>query len=529
MTLSRRDLIRWSATGLGVGSVASLLAACSDDAIEGSPSAPLSSSVPTEPSATAIATDPLTTAATTTAATTTTATIAPTPTTTPFESNRPWWLQGNFAPVANEVESVTLSVTGSIPPELSGLFVRNGSNPSAADSPHWFLGDGMMHGLRVSDGQVEWYRNRYVNTTMYQAHAGFGQGPPGAASNQSNVSCIWHSGKLLTSGEVGFPYHVDPTDLTTVGPYDFDGVLTSAFTAHPKIDPDTGRMHSFGYGFTAPFLTYHVTEADGTMVHTETVDIPRSVMMHDFAITESDAVFWDLPVVFDLDVAVASMNDPNAAGFPYRWQPDAGARVGVMPLAGGASAIQWFDIDPCFVFHGVNAFRRGGDVVIDVCHLDSMFEDGQVLGGAASLRRWTLDTAAGTAAQEVLETEQLGDLPSRDPRRVGREHRYGYLAATRPNADTVELGGLIKHDFVNGSRDAWDPGPTSHCGEWLFVPAGADLADDAGYLLAYLHDEATGVSEFVIVDATRVGAGPIARVALPQRVPYGFHATWIPD
>jgi carotenoid cleavage dioxygenase len=31
-----------------------------------------------------------------------------------------------------------------------------------------------------------------------------------------------------------------------------------------------------------------------------------------------------------------------------------------------------------------------------------------------------------------------------------------------------------------------------------------------------------------MLNARDVAAGPIARVALPQRVPYGFHATWVP-
>jgi carotenoid cleavage dioxygenase len=149
------------------------------------------------------------------------------------------------------------------------------------------------------------------------------------------------------------------------------------------------------------------------------------------------------------------------------------------------------------------------------------------LGGEASLRRWTLDTTTGVAHDEVLEDVNPGDLPSRDPRRMGREHRYAYLAGTRENDATVEFGGLIKHDFRLGSREHWDPGPTAHGGEWLFVPI--DAGEDEGYLLGFVHDEATNVSELTIIDASNVTAGPVASIELPQRVPYGFHATWIPD
>jgi carotenoid cleavage dioxygenase len=443
----------------------------------------------------------------------------------------PWWLQGNYAPVLQEVDAIDLIVRGALPPELTGLYVKNGSNPPHADSPHWFFGDGMVHGVRLDGGRASWYRNRYVQTQPHKAGVGFGQGAPGGEGNQSNVSAIWHSGTLLTSGEVGFPYALSPADLSTLGTHTFGGALTGSFTAHPKIDPRTGRMHAFGYGFSDPLLAYYVIEPDGTMTHNEPVAIPRSTMIHDFQITESDAVFWDLPVVFDLDMAIKWIGDPAHFPLPYRWEPEAGARVGVMPLAGGADAIQWFDIDPCYVFHSVNAFRRGDDVVVDVCRMDSMFaEHGEGIGGGSdpALVRWTMNTASGKATQDVLDAEHSGDLPGRDPRRVGIEHRYGYLTGTRPNPDTVELGDIIKHDFTNGVRTVWNPGPTRHATEPLFIPGDqSDDSDDAGWLLSFVHDDAVNETVLAVLDASAVEAGPVAEVVMPQRVPYGFHATWV--
>lgn len=518
--ISRRDLVRWSLLGAGAAPIAAALTACSG---ESSTVGPASTAAPTTARPTTTTSTP---AATTTAATTTT--TIPVTATTSFDPSQPWWMQTNFAPVSSEVESTSLTVRGAIPPELVGTYVRNGSNPASGPSPHWFFGDGMVHGVRLDQGRAVAYRNRYVRTPLYEEGLGFGEGPPGGASNQSNVSAIWHAGKLLTSGEVGFPFELDPADLATRGAHDFGAQLTSAFTAHPKIDPVTGRLHSFGYGFTPPYLTYHVVEPDGTMSHVEAIDLPNSTMIHDFAITETDAVFWDLPVVFDLQAAIAYIDDPGGGGFPYRWMPEAGARIGVMPLVGGASELRWFDIDPCYAFHGVNAFRRGDEIVIDICRLSRMFAEGDLFGGESSLRRWTLDTATGRVSDDVLTDVNPGDLPSRDPRRVGREHRYGYLAGTRDSEVTVDLGGLIKHDFVTNAREEWDPGASAHSGEWLFVPAGDDPAEDAGWLLGFVHDDATGLTDLAIVDAAAVRAGPVARIEMPQRVPYGFHATWIP-
>ena len=453
--------------------------------------------------------------------------------TVPVDPSTPWWLQADYAPVAEEVTAEALDIRGALPPSLSGLYVKNTSNPQSGSSPHWFFGDGMVHGVRLSGGRADWYRNRYVRTDPYRDGRSFGTGVPGGGNNQSNVSAIWHGQRLLTSGEVGSPFELDPVDLSTRGVFDFGGKLTSAFTAHPTIDPVTGRMHSFGYGFADPYLTYHITEADGTMSHVEAIDLPRSTMMHDFAITETDAIFWDLPVVFHMDLAVQMIQDPSSGIMPFVWEPDAGARIGIMPLDGGADRITWHDIDPCYVFHGVNAYRSGDEVIMDVCRMESVFDPKVTyagLAGPATHRRWTVNTATGRVSDDVLEADHPGDLPGRDPRRVGREHRYGYLVGTRRATDTVDLGGIIKFDYRRGRQETWEPGSTRHAGEPLFVPGDPkDLGDDAGWLLTFVHDESAGETVLAVLDASDVPAGPVAEVVMPQRVPYGFHATWIPE
>jgi carotenoid cleavage dioxygenase len=265
------------------------------------------------------------------------------------------------------------------------------------------------------------------------------------------------------------------------------------------------------------------------MSHVESIDIPRSTMIHDFQITERDIVFWDMPVIFDLDAAIKYIQDPTSGAMPFQWKPEFGSRIGIMPLGGPASAIVWHDIDPCYVFHSVNAFREGDLVKVDVCRLSSMF-DPSGAPSVAALHRWTIDTAANKVTDDVLETQNPGDLPGRDPRRVGRHHRHGYLTGTRENPNTVELGNIIKHDFDHGTREVWEPGPTRHATEPLFIAGDAnDTADDAGWLLSFVHDDATNETVLAVLDATAVPKGPVAEIVMPQRVPYGFHATWIPD
>lgn len=73
------------------------------------------------------------------------------------ESSNPF-LSGNLAPVDVEITAFDLKVTGRIPPELDGRYLRNGPNPMNDIDPethHWFLGDGMVHGVRLCDGKAE--------------------------------------------------------------------------------------------------------------------------------------------------------------------------------------------------------------------------------------------------------------------------------------------------------------------------------------------------------------------------------------
>ncbi len=442
------------------------------------------------------------------------------------EPGSPWWLQNNFAPVEREIEATDLLVRGSIPPEINGTYIRNGSNPRSKRSPHWFLGDGMLHAVRIENGRALWYRNRYVRTPFYEANVTFDEAleaglPPFAGNNQSNVAAIYHAGKLLTSGEVGAPYEIDPVELSTVGVHDFEGRLGTSFTAHPKIDPATGYMHFFGYGFGNPYLTYHVADDRGELINTQPIEVGRPTMIHSFAITDSDVVFWEFPVVFDFERAVDSIIGA------FQWEPEYGARIGVMPLNGRGDEIRWVEVEPRYVFHEVNAYRDGDDVVVDVSHHPEMFRSGTGLGNSdTSLRRWYIGTAGTqlTFREEIVSDLEL-ELGSHDRRFTGRPHRYGWLVETRDNPQTVDLGGTALVDFATGRIDIWEPGITRHTNEAYFVPGGP--GEGEGWLLTFVHDHASHRSVLAVLDALDVARGPVTEIEIPARAPYGFHATFI--
>jgi carotenoid cleavage dioxygenase len=443
----------------------------------------------------------------------------------PYDPDRPYWEQGNFAAVDRELTETALDVSGSIPSSLAGVYLRNGSNPPTGRAPHWFLGDGMVHGVRLDGGKAAWYRNRWVGTSMHTKGQDYGgAGIPGRDVNQSNVSVFAHAGKVLSLGEVGWPYELAPADVTTVGPWDFDGRLTTAMTAHPKIDPETGLMHFFGYGFADPLLTYHVADADGVLVRSERVALDTPVMIHDFAITDRDVVFWIGPVVFGV---VPGMPDPD---FPFHWDPDGPSKVGIMPLGGPTSAIRWVDMDPCMVFHGLNAHRDGDDVVLQVHKLSSAFgPEGDLL--PSQLTEWRVDTSGDRMRlHEEPLTELDMDLPTIDRRRTGRQVRHGWFTTMDHEGPYgFEFAGLNHLDLRSGTNDRWEPGVMERAAEAFFVADGDDAGEGEGWLLSYLYDRTTDRSSLGIFDAQAVADGPLARVQLPVRVPFGFHGLWVPD
>ncbi|MEO6989411.1 MAG: carotenoid oxygenase family protein [Aquihabitans sp.] len=442
-----------------------------------------------------------------------------------YDPDLPYWEQGNFRGVPTEEMLTDLEVTGAIPPELSGLFVRNGSNTPEASTLHWFLGDGMTHGVRIVDGKAQWYSNRYVQTPLAVAGKdllNFG-GIPGQENSQSNVALVHHAGKLLATGEVGWPYELNTDDLSTVGAWDFDGRLGSAMTAHPKIDPATGRMHFFGYDFFSPVISYYVADPSGVIDVVAEIPVDQATMIHDFAITDQDAVFWQGPVVFGADA------ENPLPEVPFHWDPAGPSRVGVMPLDGRADQIRWVDIPPCFVFHSLNAHRDGDDVVVLVHRLEDAFgRNGDLV--PSKLTEWRI----GTGGKDLTFTStQLSDrnmdLPTHDRRHTGQQVRHGWCATTStPDAEYgFELEGICHVDLQTGAEDVWEPGPNQRSGEGFFVPT--EAGEGEGYVLTYIYDRPSDLSSLGIFDAQDMGSGPVAQVQLPVRVPFGFHGLWVDE
>ena len=425
----------------------------------------------------------------------------------------PWHLRGNWAPLLQERTASGLQVEGTIPPELSGTYIRTGPNPKSGSSPHWFLGDGMVHGIRLRNGKAEWHRNRFVQTpNITDPVERPVTAPRELARGTGNTHVLAHGRQILCLNESSWPWLIDQ-DLNTLGCQNYNGALTCSMTAHPKVCPETGELLAFSYfAFAPPFLHYIRVGADGQLKQIEGIDIPNMVMMHDFSITRNHVIFMDLPLLFKRELI--------ASGIPYQFDASAGARLGVMPRNGGNRDVRWFPIEPCYVFHSVNAFEDGNRIIMHVSKMASAFgADSNDYSTVARLWRWTIDLDAGTVTEDQLD-DRAGDFGRVNDSRVGLNARYGYLMSLKGEGNSEEpIYGpqLFKYDLRDGSRVTHELGANVRGGEPVFVPGGA--GEDEGWVMTICHDEASGKSKFVIVDAQNFNSPPVATILLPERVP----------
>jgi carotenoid cleavage dioxygenase len=441
------------------------------------------------------------------------------------------FLAGNFEPVHEEVTLTELTVTGTIPQHLDGRYVRIGPNPMDPDpaTHHWFVGEGMVHGVRLRDGRAEWYRNRWVRSA--DVAEALGEPAPTGPYNPEfndfapNTNVIANAGRTLAIAEAGIrPYELTD-ELDTVGPCDFEGTLPVGWTAHPHADPATGEFHAISYFFGwGNVVHYTVLGNDGRIRRQVPVEVHGAPMIHDFSLTANHVIVYDLPVRFDLDMVT------DSGSLPYRWDAEYPSRVGVLHRESDGSDVRWFDVEPCYVFHPMNAYEDGDQIVLDVARHPKMFDTVR-LGpkeGPPTLDRWTIDLAAGKVIETRLD-DQGQEFPRVDERVTGHRHRYGYTVGGDPGDGPVGLAvnTVFRHDLVGGRSTHRSFGAGAAVSEFVFVPSAPDSAEDDGVLMGYTHDLGAGTSALTLLDSQSLDT--VANVAIPARIPYGFHGNWLPN
>ena len=440
------------------------------------------------------------------------------------------FLTGIHQPMTGEMTLVDLPVTGTIPAELDGRYLRIGPNPINANpaAHHWFTGDGMVHGIALKDGKALWYRNRWIRSNKVAAALGEepAPGPRHGGFDTVNTNVVGIAGRTWALVEAGsYPVELDETlGEQTYNP--FDGTLEGSFTAHPHLDPLTCENHAICYEATDPGTVRHVVvDAEGRVTREEPIRVQHGPSIHDCAITARYAVILDLPVTFSMKALI------GGHPFPYNWNPKHRARVGLLPRDGTDADVIWCAVEPNYVFHVGNAFDADdGTVVMDVCAYATMFEDGRQgpNGKSLGLERWTIDPVARMVTRRTIDASAQ-EFPRPDERRFAQPYRTLYTMALPETEQDAFIGAtrLYKHDVEAGTREVHEFGVGRYPGEFVFVPAHEDAAEDEGWLVGLVVDLPHETTDLVILDAQAFEGEPVASVRIPHRVPPGFHGNWV--
>lgn len=441
------------------------------------------------------------------------------------------FLEGIHTPMTEERTVTDLAVSGTIPVELDGRYIRIGPNPATEQNPaayHWFTGDGMVHGVSLKGGKALWYRNRWIRSNAVSDALGEEPAPgPRNGSDTVNTNVLGHAGSTWALVEAGgYPVRINE-ELETIAHDPFGGTLKGSFSAHPHLDPDSGEMHAITYAGTSQDTIWHVVVGkDGKVRREEPISVQHGPSIHDCMITKNYVIILDLPVTFSMKTLLAGHK------FPYAWNPDHKARVGLMPREGKNEDVIWCDVAPAYVFHPSNAFEtEDGKVILDVCAHTNMFASSRQGpdSQATPFERWTVDPAAKSVTREVIDADSQ-EFPRPNEALIGKPYRYAYTMALPKGGDPSFATNtkLYKHDLETRTRQVHDFGPGRIPGEFVFVEKAGAKAEDDGWLMGYVVDMDSQTTDLVILDAADFTGVPQAVVTIPHRVPPGFHGNWVP-
>jgi carotenoid cleavage dioxygenase len=461
------------------------------------------------------------------------------------------YLHGVYAPTLDELSVDGLPVEGELPPDLVGGYFRNGPNPvyQPKNRYHPFDGDGMVHAVYFQDGKAA-YRNRYVETQARQQERADGRsvspgvmGPfdysisPFGIKDTSNTDVFCYNGDLMTLWyNAGHPYRLDSRTLETRGYFDLQGRRQRRMSAHSKVDWSTGELLFFDYGDEPPFMTYGVADPAGKLLHEVAIDLPGPRLPHDIGFTTNYAILHDLPFFHDMDV----LRQHKFRVLTFH--RDIPTRFGIIPRRGQGSEVRWFECEPCYILHVTNCWEEGDWVVMDGCRSlnpmpDSQPGEGELASMLAYMRleanayRWRFNLKTGEVREGDIDDLNT-EFNKSNPVFHGVKSKYSYhqrIPLLHEGGHTLRFTGLVKYNNDTGQHSQWDYGPGVFGSEAVFAPRpGADRnsGEDDGYVITMVTDSRNWKSECLVFDATDITPGPICRVRLPHRVPFGFHAAW---
>ncbi|VAI17417.1 unnamed protein product [Triticum turgidum subsp. durum] len=474
--------------------------------------------------------------------------------------------ESNFAPVDEIGGSVEiLQIEGEIPKDFpEGVYIRNGdhlhlfwllwcSNPLfgalhstvsvfGESSEIWVEGEGMLHALYFTKtgSASSWsvsYDNRYVQSETLKIEQGrrkpcflpaiegdsaaiivayilnylrFGK----VNKNITNTNVFEHAGRVYAVAESHQPQEICIQNLETGNTWDIGGEWDRPFTAHPKVAPGSGELVIFGSDAKKPFLVVGVVSDDGTKLkHKVDLKLNRSTLCHDIGVTLKYNIIIDIPLTIDIGRL-------TTGGQLIEFEKEGYARIGIMPRYGDAESVMWFDVEPFCMFHLINCFEEGDEVVVQgLRSADSVIpgprlnkqdilperselkKDGKAMKQGINeklfsrLFEWRLNLRTKTVSGEYLTgTECSLEFPMINNHYTGVRHSYGYAQIV--DSLTRSAGSSEKV-----------------------------LPKYGGFAKLCLEERED--TEVHIIDTQKFEGAPVAKITLPQRVPYGFHGTFV--
>lgn len=339
----------------------------------------------------------------------------------------------------------------------------------------------------------------------------------------ANTNVLKQAGKILALDEIGQPYELN-REIQTIGIHNYENKLEGHSIAHPLTDPFTNESFTMGYNALPPYFQFYKLDEQGKIKNYEPIDVPYGVMMHAFGLSENYVMFYHMPAVFDIkNIGTRE---------PFRWMPEKGARLGVMPRNGKSADTKWFEIPLCWVFHNMNMFEEGDWLVTDVAKyeriplLDLGTENPSppfTIDPVGILVRWKLNLKTGELKEETIDENPV-EFPNMDDRFFTKNQKHGYYVVMNNDEQKNGLWNTVVHyNFETKTKDSYFCGKDCYTGEAVFTPKKASSPEGEGYLMNVVYNMNENKSRLLIFDAMNVAAGPVATVHLPRRIEYDFH------
>ncbi|KAF8036082.1 hypothetical protein BT93_C1928 [Corymbia citriodora subsp. variegata] len=400
-----------------------------------------------------------------------------------------------------------------------------------------------------------------------------------------NTSVFEYLGKLYAISENYLPHEIDSQTLETFGVWDFNGDWDRPCTSHPKVlhyinvlpyyviksyISGSGELVIMGIDLKKPFLVVGVVSADGKeLLHKVDVQLEKCVFSHEIGVTERYNIIVDQPLSVDISRLAKG-------GQLLKYDKEGTSRFGVMPRYGDANSVRWFEVQTCSTFHILNTFEDGAEVVVRACRaVTSIFpgpdwgenkldwytrgynlppkdgENGNEGEGFLlhSMYEWRLNMETGDVKERNLSgTHSSMEFPFINENFIGLKNKFGFAqvvdSVASSNCGLAKYGGLAKlyldEQQVEQSTEGENEqavmveyhkfGESTFCSGSVFVAKNGGAkgeGEDGGWIATFVHNEVSDETQVHIIDVKDFEGEPVAKIRLPQRVPYGFHGTFM--